>query len=394
MKDKIFNFLLVFSITFLIFSLFITPNKKEEVITEWVIMKSVSKSYTNPNAPVIEITAWAKEVSFDICSDIEFRQNWKVINIFEEWSCEETIIAPTEKYELDLSKEYNFFQDEWSYTAVLTLWEKDYWASFNIEYKWIINKLFTSIIYQPVFNLVAWFIENTNHSLGWGIILITLVIRLLLIMPQHKMMVSQRKMQKIQPKIKEIQEKYKWDNQKLWIELMALYKKEKVNPVGSCLPLLIQMPILIVVYHVLISIKEYENLSYLYSFLSNFSLESINHIFYWVDLLKNSNALWIVWILIALSVWIIQFIQIKLSFSYNKTPDTSIVLEKKKWEKDYSKPQSVMPSQEDMNKFMLYVMPIMITWFTFFFPAWLGLYWGIWTLFMIIQQFFVNKIVK
>jgi YidC/Oxa1 family membrane protein insertase len=73
-----------------------------------------------------------------------------------------------------------------------------------------------------------------NYSLGWAIILVTIIIRVILLYPQHKMMVSQRKLQLIQPKIKEVQDKHKGNPQLLGMELMKLYKEENVNPMGSC----------------------------------------------------------------------------------------------------------------------------------------------------------------
>jgi YidC/Oxa1 family membrane protein insertase len=62
---------------------------------------------------------------------------------------------------------------------------------------------------------MIYFIEMFSHSLGWGIIIITILVRIILLWPQHKMMVSQKKLQKVQPKIKQIQEKYKGQQQVL-----------------------------------------------------------------------------------------------------------------------------------------------------------------------------------
>lgn len=397
MKDKFFDFLLIFSIVFLIMTLFFAPEKEEVNQIETIIVKSQEKSYTNPNAPVIDITNWYKEeLLFNTCDNLEIRESGKVVDVFA-WDCRDIAVKSWETYVFDLWDKYSYFQEESNYSLLLTNNDSEYSTSFSIEYKWLMNKLFSTIIYQPIFNLTAWLIHITWESLGWWIVLITLIIRFILLMPQHKMMVSQRKMQKIQPKIKEIQNKYKWDAQKMWLELMALYKKENVSPAWACLPLLIQMPILIVVYHILVSIKEPENLTYLYSFLNYFTVDWIDSNFFGLELLSTWLSLWIVWIILALSVWIIQFIQIKLSFVYNKTTDSKdwIVLEKKSWDKDYTSPEMPwMPSQDVMNKFMLYVMPVMITWVTLFFPAWLWIYWGLWTLFMIAQQFVVNKIIK
>jgi len=90
-----------------------------------------------------------------------------------------------------------------------------------------------------------------THNYGVAIILLTVLIRLILYPLMQKQMVSMREMQKIQPLMKEVQEKYKNDKERLNKELMALYKEHKVNPMGGCLPLLIQMPILILLFQTL-----------------------------------------------------------------------------------------------------------------------------------------------
>ena len=201
-------------------------------------------------------------------------------------------------------------------------------------------------------------------------------------------MVSQRKLQAIQPKIKEIQEKYKWNHQMLGMKMMELYKKEKVNPMGSCGFLLIQMPILLVIYNIILYIRDESHYYYIYSFLSNFNISSISYNFYWLDLLA---VWWVSGILLGLWVWIVQFIQIKLSIANNKANTSNLVLEKKQWASDYS---AMMPDAETMNKFMLYGMPAMVAVFSYNFPAWVWVYWWISTTFMIFQQLFVNKIMK
>lgn len=90
-----------------------------------------------------------------------------------------------------------------------------------------------------------------THNYGVAIILLTILIRLILYPLMQKQMVSMREMQKIQPLMKEVQEKYKNDKERLNKELMALYKEHKVNPMSGCLPLLIQMPILILLFQTL-----------------------------------------------------------------------------------------------------------------------------------------------
>jgi YidC/Oxa1 family membrane protein insertase len=260
--------------------------------------------------------------------------------------------------------------------------------SIDVENKWTIVKLFVYLFYAPAYNLIIILINLFNGSFGWAIIIVTVMLRLLLLWPQHKMMVSQKKLQELQPKIKEIQNKYKWNHQMLGVKTMELYKKEKVNPMWSCGFLLIQMPILLVIYNVILYIKDPSNHYYLYMFLKDFDFNSINYHFYSINLLEKA---WITWVILGLVVAILQFIQIKLSTANNKLSNKSVVLEKKKWATDYS---SMMPDPEMMNKVMLYWMPVMVWIFTYNFPAWLGIYWGISTSFMIIQQLVVNNKLK
>lgn len=89
------------------------------------------------------------------------------------------------------------------------------------------------------------------NNYGWSIIVFTLFVRLLLVPLMVKQIKSQKAMQDIQPKIKEIQEKYKNKPEKQQEELMKIYKEAKINPLSGCLPLLIQMPILIGLFNVL-----------------------------------------------------------------------------------------------------------------------------------------------
>jgi YidC/Oxa1 family membrane protein insertase len=241
------------------------------------------------------------------------------------------------------------------------------------------------LFYAPVYNLMIFLLSLFNWVFWWAIITITIIIRLALLWPQQKMMMSQRKLQAIQPKIKEIQEKYKWQQQVLGVKLMELYKTEKVNPMWSCGFLIIQMPILLVIYHIILSIKDPSNFFYTYSFLSDFNLSSIDYNFFGLNLLWSW---WVAWVILAISVATIQFFQIKLSLAGKAQDKKWIVLEKKKWNEWYSQ---FMPDPEVMNKFMLYWMPAMVWVFTYTLFAWIGIYWGISTLFMLVQQFIVNK---
>lgn len=388
MKDKILNFLLIFLTLFLILSIF--SEKPEEKKLDWkILFSSVSSSYAVPASPELRIQNNSSEkLVVDTCEDIKVKYDWEILN-FNDSFCEKLELNTWEVKVLKYEPEYDKFNEKWIYHYFIKLDWKEYISNFEIEYMGAFSQLFTTLFYAPLYNLMAFLIEVTWYSLWWAIIIITIIIRIALLWPQHKMMVSQRKMQAIQPKIKEVQEKYKWNNQMLWIELMKLYKEEKVNPMWSCGMLLIQMPILIVVYHIIISIQDVSNSYYLYSSLQGFNTSLISANFYWLDLLA---IWWLAWLVLALLVWFVQFIQVKLSLSFNENKDSKwVVLEKKKGSNDYN---SMMPDPEFMNKFMLYWMPIMVAIFTYSFFAWVGIYWWISTLFMIFQQLIVNKIIK
>ena len=95
------------------------------------------------------------------------------------------------------------------------------------------------------------FFYSVIPSYGMAIILLTITVRILLLPLTIKQTRSMQEMQKIQPKVKELQRKYKGNRQKLNEELMKLYKEHQVNPLGGCLPLLLQLPVFFALYQVL-----------------------------------------------------------------------------------------------------------------------------------------------
>ena len=107
------------------------------------------------------------------------------------------------------------------------------------------------------------FCYHLTGNYGLAIILLTVIVRLLLYPLTHKQLKSMQQLQKIQPKIRRLQERYKDDKEKLNQELMKLYKEEGVNPASGCLPLLAQMPVLILLFNVLMRYK-FENPSFLW----------------------------------------------------------------------------------------------------------------------------------
>lgn len=383
---KFLDILLIFSLSLLIFSLFFNNKKVPENTLELSFEKN---AYTIPASVKLLVKNYTSSwIVLNNCDDISIFKSWEKMT-FDKSFCEDIEVWSGKTLPIDYSVEYKLFDKIGKYSMEANVEWKKYLDQFELDNKWIIKKTFVGLIYKPTYNIVVFLIEIFNWSFGWAIVWITIILKLVLLWPQQKMMVSQRKIQEIQPKIKKIQEDYKWDQQKIGQELMALYSKEKINPLGSCWFLLIQLPILLVVYNIIRWIQTPANEYYLYWFFKAFSISDINFDFLWMNLL---SIWWYQWLILALAVAIIQFIQVKISLVWKpKEEKKEIVLEKKENSNDYSQ---VMPDAEMMNKFMLYWMPIMIWFFTYSWFAAIGLYWLISTFFTILQNLFVNKMFK
>lgn len=387
MKEKILNLLLTILLTFLIISFFFWEKTQEQ--TKQGLNFSLEKTTYSVPANILfhAENNTSETIEFNTCENINISFAWERLILWEDF-CKDISLASWEKKDISLGDNYKLFETTWAYTFEIFIEEKKYIYQVEIKNKWTLAKIFVYIFYAPIYNIMVFFVKHLSYSLGWSIIWITILIRILLLYPQHKMLVSQRKMQKIQPKIKALQEKHKGDNQALGMAMMELYKKEQVNPMGSCGLLLIQMPILLVLYRVVMGVENPINYYYIYGFLLPFSISDIMTNFYWMDLLGKWG---IVWIVLGVFVGTIQFIQIKLSLTFNNKNKEKKAVIKKKSDDPMA---SIMPDPEMMNKFMLFGMPVMVWFFTYSLYAWIGLYWWISTLFGIFQQLFVNKIIK
>ena len=106
-------------------------------------------------------------------------------------------------------------------------------------------------IFEPLYKLfgaILKFFYELSGNYGVAIILFTLAVNIILLPLTWKQQKSTTKMQSIQPELKKIQQKYKNDKEKLNMEMMKLYKDNDINPMGGCLPLLIQLPIIFILY--------------------------------------------------------------------------------------------------------------------------------------------------
>jgi YidC/Oxa1 family membrane protein insertase len=236
--------------------------------------------------------------------------------------------------------------------------------------------LLKTIIYYPLYNLLiflAWLVPG--HSLGWAIILMTLIIRLILLSPSIKAARAQVRMQMLQPEMARIKKEIK-DQQEQGKALMALYKKEGVSPFGSCLPLLIQLPIIFILYRVFLNINRYGlNFENLYSFTPH--MNSVNSFFFGLNLAKPE--LWVLPILAGASQFILSKMMLppvpKIQSSGDSKPDMG-------------------DTMAMANKQMVYIFPLITVFIARSLPAGIGIYWIITTLFGIAQQYYVIRTIK
>ncbi len=239
---------------------------------------------------------------------------------------------------------------------------------FTVVNPSIWRTLWMTVFYQPIYNVLVFLTAKIpGHDLGFAIIALTILIRIILLAPSQKALKSQKKMQELQPKLEAIKEKHKGNQQMISMETMALWKEHKVNPFGSCLPILIQFPVLIALFYVVQTGLNPDNAYLLYPGFINVSLSNIHTNFFGILELTARNTL-----ILPLIVGLLQFIQMKMTLKK-------------------AAPGAKKSEMEIANSMMIYVMPVMIALFTASVPAGVGLYWATSTLFGIGQQAYVNK---
>ncbi|MDO8509643.1 MAG: YidC/Oxa1 family membrane protein insertase [bacterium] len=240
----------------------------------------------------------------------------------------------------------------------------------------MITSLFNTILYQPIFNVfVGLYNFIPGHDVGIVILVITVILRLALYPLTGSSFKAQRSLQELQPKLEAIKKQYAGDQQKQAQATMALYKESKVNPFASCLPLLIQLPILIALYWVFSASLDAGKVGQtlidnLYGFIKNPG--TINPISLGIlNLAKPS-------VVLAVLAGAAQYLQARTMT--RQMP-----------------PKNAGPGAKDegmaamMNKQMLYFMPGLTVVIGISMPAGLTLYWFWSTILMAGQQWYMNK---
>ena len=228
--------------------------------------------------------------------------------------------------------------------------------------------IYNLILYRPLFNaLVLLYQYLPGHDFGVAIISLTVLIRIIFYPLGIQAIKSQKILQDLQPKLKEIQEKYKGDREKLARATMELYQKEKINPFSGCLPLLIQLPILIALYRVFWKGLQSGQMNNLYSFVP-FPGE-ISPTFLGIINLSLPS------LILAILAGAFQFFQTKMV-----TPQKIYSREEKKKTPDFS---------QLMQQQMLYFFPIFTVLILLKLPSAIALYWIITSIFSILQQYLI-----
>jgi len=213
------------------------------------------------------------------------------------------------------------------------------------------NKLLEShdmtleVLASPLLDLLRTIYQYVGNY-GVAIIILTIIVRLVLFPLTFKGMKSMKRMQQLTPRMKKLQEKYKNNKEKLNKEMMDLYRKNKVNPLGGCLPMLLQLPVFFALYSALSSAVELRHAPFMF----------------WLGDLSQPDGLGITPLLMGATMYIQQ----------KMTPQTAMM--------------------DSTQAKIMQMLPFIFTIFTFTFPSGLTLYWVTSNILSIAQQQIINRI--
>lgn len=205
-----------------------------------------------------------------------------------------------------------------------------------VDYGWL------TFLAKPIYSVLN-FLHGLCGNWGWAIVLLTILVKAILYPVSAAGYKSMARMKEVTPRMKALQDMYGNDKQRYQQELMALYKKEKINPVGGCLPIALQIPVFLSLYWVLLASVELRGSEWML----------------WVSDLAMPDP----WFILPAVMMLTMFLQIKL----NPTPT------------------------DPMQAKMMVVMPLVFGVMFFFFASGLVLYWLTNNVLSILQQWYVNK---
>ena len=204
---------------------------------------------------------------------------------------------------------------------------------------------YLTIIAKPLFYVLE-FIHSFVSNWGWSIIILTILIKLAFYKLSEASYKSMANMKKVAPRLQTLKERYGDDKQRLNQAMMEMYKKEKINPLGGCLPMLVQIPVFIALYWVLLESVELRQAEWIF----------------WIDDLSIKDPYFVLPLLMGITM----FIQQKLN----------------------------PPPPDPMQAKIMMSLPIVFTVFFAFFPSGLVLYWFVNNLLSILQQWRITKAIE
>ncbi|GAA5524627.1 membrane protein insertase YidC [Microbulbifer aestuariivivens] len=223
---------------------------------------------------------------------------------------------------------------------VFRLEEISPYLDLTVDYGWL------WWLAKPMFWVLDFIHEHIVANWGWAIVLLTVFIKALLYPLSAAGIRSMARMRKFAPQMKKLQEQYKGNRQKLAEETMKLYRREKINPMGGCLPILLQMPFFIGLYWMLMETVELRHAPWIL----------------WIHDLSAKDPYFILPAIMGATMWLMQKLQ----------------------------PQPADPTQAKIMQWM----PVIMTFFFLWFPAGLVLYWIANNLLSIAQTWYINKQVE
>ena len=210
----------------------------------------------------------------------------------------------------------------------------------------LVNFGFFGVIARPLFLWLKWTYKYV-HNWGWAIVLLTIIIKSAFYPLNHASARSMAKMKVIAPKLKALQEQYANDKQQLQMKMMEMYKTEKINPLGGCLPIVVQIPVFIALYWVLLSAVELRHAPWIG----------------WIHDLSAPDPYFVLPVVYAITA----YLQVKLSPT---------------------------PIQDPVQAKVMQIMPIAFSVMFIFFPSGLVLYWLINNSLQIFQQWHMNRVLE
>lgn len=231
------------------------------------------------------------------------------------------------------------------------------------------NSLWITIFYQPIYNLLVFFVSIfPGNDIGLAVIAVTILIKIIIYPLTKRSIKSQILLKAFAPKLKEIQEQYKNDKKLQAEKTFALYKEHKINPFSGCLPILLQLPIIIAVYRVFLDgITKNEHLRY--AFIE--APQMIGpHFLSLIDLSKPS-------IFLAILAGVTQYIQLRYSPTFQKPENTPT--------------NSQEAFTQNFQKQMVYMLPILMLVIGISLPGAVALYLVISNIVTIVQERMIQK---